>query len=79
MECIIFMDLCVYFKYGKENVIVVFNYKFEIDFFCGWSLFECFGFLGGFKVLVKKELVYVLIIGWMWYFIEMVFCLCKWE
>lgn len=33
----------------------------------------------GSKVLAKKELAYVPIIGWMWYFTEMVFCTRKWE
>ena len=31
------------------------------------------------KVLVKKELAYVPVIGWMWYFLEIVFCKRKWE
>nr|XP_035153002.1 1-acyl-sn-glycerol-3-phosphate acyltransferase delta isoform X1 [Callithrix jacchus] len=78
-ECTIFTDPRAYPKYGKENAIVVLNHKFEIDFLCGWSLSERFGLLGGSKVLAKKELAYVPIIGWMWYFTEMVFCTRKWE
>nr|BAG60008.1 unnamed protein product [Homo sapiens] len=78
-ECTIFTDPRAYLKYGKENAIVVLNHKFEIDFLCGWSLSERFGLLGGSKVLAKKELAYVPIIGWMWYFTEMVFCSRKWE
>lgn len=31
------------------------------------------------KVLAKKELAYVPVIGWMWYFLEIVFCKRKWE
>lgn len=30
-------------------------------------------------MLAKKELSYVPIIGWMWYFLEIVFCKRKWE
>lgn len=30
-------------------------------------------------MLAKKELAYVPIIGWMWYFTEMIFCSRKWE
>nr|XP_045380459.1 1-acyl-sn-glycerol-3-phosphate acyltransferase delta isoform X2 [Camelus bactrianus] len=78
-ECVIYTDPQAYPKYGKENAIVVLNHKFEIDFLCGWSLAERFGVLGGSKVLAKKELAYVPIIGWMWYFTEMVFCTRKWE
>ncbi|ELW63277.1 1-acyl-sn-glycerol-3-phosphate acyltransferase delta [Tupaia chinensis] len=78
-ECTIYTDPRAFPKYGKENAIVVLNHKFEIDFLCGWSLAERFGVLGGSKVLAKKELAYVPIIGWMWYFTEMVFCTRKWE
>lgn len=31
------------------------------------------------KALAKKELSYIPIIGWMWYFLENVFCKRKWE
>lgn len=31
------------------------------------------------KVLAKKELASMPIIGWMWYFLEIVFCTRKWE
>ncbi|KFP58329.1 1-acyl-sn-glycerol-3-phosphate acyltransferase delta, partial [Cathartes aura] len=31
------------------------------------------------KVLAKKELSYMPVIGWMWYFLEIVFCKRKWE
>lgn len=42
--------------------------------------FTCFGsVLQSSKVLAKKELSYMPIIGWMWYFLEIVFCKRKWE
>lgn len=31
------------------------------------------------KVLAKRELLYVPLIGWTWYFLEIVFCKRKWE
>lgn len=31
------------------------------------------------KVLAKKELAYVPVIGWSWYFLEIVFCKRRWE
>ncbi|XP_060229636.1 1-acyl-sn-glycerol-3-phosphate acyltransferase delta isoform X1 [Meriones unguiculatus] len=78
-ECTIYTDPKASPHYGKENAIVVLNHKFEIDFLCGWSLAERLGILGNSKVLAKKELAYVPIIGWMWYFVEMIFCTRKWE
>lgn len=29
--------------------------------------------------MAKKELSYIPVIGWMWYFLEIVFCKRKWE
>ncbi|KAH0622434.1 hypothetical protein JD844_024737 [Phrynosoma platyrhinos] len=77
--CALYTDPQNYHKYGKENAIVILNHNFEIDFLCGWSFCERFGVLGSSKVLAKKELSYMPIIGWMWYFLEMVFCKRKWE
>lgn len=78
-ECVLYTDPESYRFYGKENAIVVLNHNFEIDFLCGWTFCERFGVLGSSKVLAKKELAYVPLIGWMWYFLEIVFCKRKWE
>ncbi|KAG8583060.1 hypothetical protein GDO81_008265 [Engystomops pustulosus] len=78
-DCTLYTDLTNYSKYGKENAIVILNHNFEIDFLCGWNFCERFGLLGSSKVLAKKELSYVPVIGWMWYFLEIVFCKRKWE
>ncbi|XP_059215396.1 1-acyl-sn-glycerol-3-phosphate acyltransferase delta [Centropristis striata] len=78
-ECTLYTDPKSYQLYGKENGIVVLNHCYEIDFLCGWTFCDRFGVLGSSKVLAKKELSYVPIIGWMWYFLEIVFCKRKWE
>ncbi|KAM4607755.1 1-acyl-sn-glycerol-3-phosphate acyltransferase delta [Polymixia lowei] len=78
-ECTLYTDPKSYLLYGKENAIVVLNHNYEIDFLCGWTFCERFGVLGSSKVLAKKELAYVPVIGWMWYFLEIVFCKRKWE
>ncbi|KAF0027377.1 hypothetical protein F2P81_020118 [Scophthalmus maximus] len=78
-ECTLYTDPKSYPLYGKENAIVVLNHMYEIDFLCGWTFCERFGVLGSSKVLAKKELAYVPVIGWMWYFMEIVFCKRKWE
>ncbi|KAI2657970.1 1-acyl-sn-glycerol-3-phosphate acyltransferase delta [Labeo rohita] len=75
-ECTLYTDPESYKLYGKENAIVVLNHNFEIDFMTGWTFCERFGVLG---VLAKKELSFVPVIGWMWYFLEIVFCKRKWE
>ncbi|XP_053317200.1 1-acyl-sn-glycerol-3-phosphate acyltransferase delta [Spea bombifrons] len=78
-DCTLYCDPEGYPKYGKESAIVILNHNFEIDFLCGWNFCERFGVLGSSKVLAKKELSYVPVIGWMWYFLEIVFCKRKWE
>ncbi|KAM9345430.1 1-acyl-sn-glycerol-3-phosphate acyltransferase delta isoform 2-T2 [Symphorus nematophorus] len=78
-ECTLYTDPKSYPLYGNENAIVVLNHSFDIDFLCGWTFCERFGVLGSSKVLAKKELIYVPVIGWMWYFLEIVFCKRKWE
>lgn len=56
---------------------------FELRSFSSWIfLYKQFSILTFFqssKVLAKKELAYVPVIGWMWYFLEIVFCKRNWE
>ncbi|XP_036616372.1 1-acyl-sn-glycerol-3-phosphate acyltransferase gamma-like [Trichosurus vulpecula] len=78
-ECNLFTDQNSVDKIGKEQAIVIFNHTFEIDVFCVWTLCERYGILGSSKVLAKKELLYVPVIGWVWYFQESIFCTRKWE
>ncbi|XP_034057760.1 1-acyl-sn-glycerol-3-phosphate acyltransferase delta [Gymnodraco acuticeps] len=78
-ECTLYTDPKSYPLYGNENAIAVLNHCSEIDFLCGWTFCERFGVLGSSKVLAKQELRYLPIIGWMWYFLEIVFCKRKWE
>ncbi|XP_063047559.1 1-acyl-sn-glycerol-3-phosphate acyltransferase delta [Engraulis encrasicolus] len=78
-ECTLYTNPDSYRLYGNENAIVILNHAFEIDFLCGWTFCDRFGVLGSSKVMAKKELSYVPLIGWMWYFQEIVFCKRKWE
>lgn len=79
-ECTLFMDSdSTLGKLGKEHAIIVLNHNYEIDFLCGWNMAERFGVLGASKVIAKHELLKVPLIGWTWYFLEVVFCKRKWE
>ncbi|KAG8513716.1 1-acyl-sn-glycerol-3-phosphate acyltransferase gamma [Galemys pyrenaicus] len=78
-ECTLFADRATVGRFGKEHAVVILNHNFEIDFLCGWTMCERFGVLGSSKVLAKRELLYVPLIGWTWYFLEIVFCKRKWE
>uniref|UniRef100_A0A3Q4HV11 1-acylglycerol-3-phosphate O-acyltransferase 3 n=1 Tax=Neolamprologus brichardi TaxID=32507 RepID=A0A3Q4HV11_NEOBR len=78
-ECTLYTDQATVDKFGKEHVIIILNHNFEIDFLCGWTMCERYGVLGSSKVLAKHELLKVPLIGWTWYFLEIVFCKRKWE
>ncbi|XP_026865983.2 1-acyl-sn-glycerol-3-phosphate acyltransferase gamma [Electrophorus electricus] len=78
-ECTLYTDHATVDKFGKEHVIITLNHNFEIDFLCGWTMCERYGVLGSSKVLAKHELLKVPLIGWTWYFLEIVFCKRKWE
>uniref|UniRef100_A0A1B8XX93 Phospholipid/glycerol acyltransferase domain-containing protein n=1 Tax=Xenopus tropicalis TaxID=8364 RepID=A0A1B8XX93_XENTR len=78
-QCTLFTDQETIDHFGKEHVIIILNHNYEIDFLCGWTMCERYGVLGSSKVLAKKELLMVPLIGWTWYFLEIVFCKRKWE
>uniref|UniRef100_A0A2K5E2Q8 Phospholipid/glycerol acyltransferase domain-containing protein n=1 Tax=Aotus nancymaae TaxID=37293 RepID=A0A2K5E2Q8_AOTNA len=78
-ECTLFTDQATVERLGMEHAVIILNHNFEIDFLCGWTVCERYGVLGSSKVLPKKELLYVPLIGWTWYFLEIMFCKRKWE
>ncbi|TSK17908.1 1-acyl-sn-glycerol-3-phosphate acyltransferase gamma [Bagarius yarrelli] len=78
-ECTLYTEQSVVDHFGKEHVIIILNHNYEIDFLCGWAMCERYGVLGSAKVLAKQELLKVPLIGWTWYFLEIVFCKRKWE
>ncbi|KAG7283176.1 hypothetical protein CRUP_000538 [Coryphaenoides rupestris] len=79
-ECTLFLEHdSTLDRLGKEHAIIILNHNYEIDFLCGWNMAERFGALGASKVLAKHELLKVPLIGWTWYFLEVVFCKRKWE
>ncbi|KAK1344280.1 hypothetical protein QTO34_014845 [Cnephaeus nilssonii] len=78
-QCTLFADQATIDRLGKEHAVIILNHNFEIDFLCGWTMCERFGVLGSSKVLAKRELLCVPLIGWTWYFLEIVFCKRKWE
>lgn len=77
-ECTLYADQNLE-KLGTEHAIIILNHNYEIDFLCGWNICTRYGVLGSSKVLAKHELLKVPLIGWSWYFQEMVFCKRKWD
>ncbi|XP_055382544.1 1-acyl-sn-glycerol-3-phosphate acyltransferase gamma-like [Condylostylus longicornis] len=56
-----------------ENVLLMMNHTYEIDWLLGWIFCEKRFVLGNCKAFAKKVIRYIPIIGWCWYFAEFVF------
>lgn len=70
----VYMDADDEKKYcGKENVLLMMNHAYEIDWLAGWMFTEKVGVLGNCKAYAKKVIAYIPVIGWAWKFAEFVF------
>ncbi|KAM8710887.1 hypothetical protein ACLKA7_017504 [Drosophila subpalustris] len=70
----VYMDEEDYKKYsGRENVLLIMNHKYEIDWLAGWMIADKMGVLGNCKAYAKKAIRYVPCIGWAWWLAEFVF------
>ncbi|KAL5292893.1 AGPAT3.2 family protein [Megaselia abdita] len=58
---------------GQENVLLMMNHTYEIDWLSGWQFTEKMRVLGNCKAYAKKVISYVPVIGWAWYFAEFIF------
>ncbi|XP_015789066.1 1-acyl-sn-glycerol-3-phosphate acyltransferase delta [Tetranychus urticae] len=64
---------------GTEHSIVLMNHKYEVDWLFSWILSDNFRILGSAKGFAKKEIRYLPVIGWGWFFCEMIFVSRQWE
>ncbi|XP_053205237.1 1-acyl-sn-glycerol-3-phosphate acyltransferase delta-like [Panonychus citri] len=64
---------------GSEHSIVLMNHKYEVDWLFSWILSDAFGILGSAKGFAKKDIKYLPVIGWSWFFSEMIFVERKWD
>ncbi|KAL5290992.1 AGPAT3 family protein [Megaselia abdita] len=62
-----------YKTFGKENNMTILNHSYEIDWLVAYCAADKFQALGGCKAFAKKVLQYVPVIGWCWYFSELIF------
>lgn len=59
--------------FGKENNMAILNHTYEIDWLVAYQAADKVKALGGCKAFAKKVLQYVPVIGWCWYFSELIF------
>ncbi|CAF1153068.1 unnamed protein product, partial [Adineta ricciae] len=63
----------------QENSIWLGNHRYEVDWLLGWVITQRLGLAGGSKILGKKSLRALPIIGWCWYFTESIFLRREWN
>ncbi|CAG0914501.1 unnamed protein product, partial [Notodromas monacha] len=64
---------------GHRKGLIMMNHSYEIDGQVAWAIADNYSLLGNAKVLAKKELLFVPIIGWTWFFAEIFFMERDWS
>eukprot|EP00050_Salpingoeca_kvevrii_P012912 m.25622 g.25622 ORF g.25622 m.25622 type:complete len:369 (-) comp4460_c0_seq1:173-1279(-) len=64
---------------GRERAAVLCNHGSDVDWLLGWLVAAHYNCLGGTKCLLKKELRYIPVLGWSWWFLEYIFLQRNWE
>ncbi|CAG2173217.1 unnamed protein product, partial [Oppiella nova] len=76
---IYFADQSTADGFGSEHSLVVANHRYETDAAFLWLVAERYGCLGSSKAFAKRELRYVPIIGWTFFFGEYIFLERDWR
>ncbi|CAF1097206.1 unnamed protein product [Adineta ricciae] len=63
----------------KEYAIILVNHRFEIDWLIGMVAAQKLGILGGLKIVGKRSLSLIPLLGWSWFFTESIFLRRVWE
>lgn len=66
-------------KLGKESAVSILNHHYDIDWLLGWTLCQRIGLLGGSRVFNKNSTKFLPIVGWSFWFNEMLFLNREWE
>ncbi|CAF3968300.1 unnamed protein product [Adineta steineri] len=62
-----------------ESSIILVNHRYEIDWLVGMVAAQQTGILGGIKIIGKRSLSLIPILGWSWHFTESIFLRRVWE
>lgn len=66
-------------SFAKDHGLVIMNHTYEIDFVFCWLVCDSLGVLSNCKTTAKKMIAYVPVMGWNWFFGEMIFLERNWE
>ncbi|CAF0861640.1 unnamed protein product [Didymodactylos carnosus] len=78
-DCVLYIDPKDLEYLKHEHSICLTNHKYPIDWLLGWVIAQRIGLLGGSKIVGKKSLSQLPIVGWTWMFTESIFLKRVWE
>jgi lysophosphatidic acid acyltransferase/lysophosphatidylinositol acyltransferase len=78
VKIVIYADLDIIHTMASENSVCIPNHPGKLDWLVGVAIACRAGQLGCTRVLLKKDLLYVPIVGWTFYFTEMIFLNRDW-
>ncbi|XP_024170749.2 1-acyl-sn-glycerol-3-phosphate acyltransferase 3 [Rosa chinensis] len=64
---------------GKEHALLICNHRSDIDWLVGWVMAQRSGCLGSALAIMKKEAMFLPVIGWSMWFCEYVFLERSWS
>ncbi|KAM1474228.1 hypothetical protein ACFX2I_030266 [Malus domestica] len=74
----LYVDSKTFQLMGKEHALVISNHKSDIDWLVGWLVAQRSGCLGSALAIIKKEIMFLPVIGWSMWFSEYVFLQRRW-
>ncbi|KAK9928711.1 hypothetical protein M0R45_025834 [Rubus argutus] len=74
----LYVDSETYQLMGKEHALVICNHRSDIDWLVGWVIAQRSGCLGSALAIMKKQAMFLPVIGWSMWFCEYVFLERSW-
>ncbi|ONI13801.1 hypothetical protein PRUPE_4G245900 [Prunus persica] len=74
----LYVDSDTFQLMGKEHALVICNHRSDIDWLVGWLVAQRSGCLGSALAIMKKEVMFLPVIGWSMWFSEYFFLERRW-
>lgn len=58
---------------GKEHTALIVNHRYDMDWLCSLILCDHFRTMRGIQAFIKDMLKFVPVVGWAWYFQDLIF------
>ncbi|CAF1420341.1 unnamed protein product [Rotaria sordida] len=78
-DCVLYINPDDLQKIANENIFVIMNHKYDIDWLVAWMACQRLGMLKGSKIVAKQPHKYIPILGWCFVCTETIFVRRVWE